>query len=115
MQKVWIDGCFDLCHFGHANALRQAKEMGDYLVLGVHSDEDIIKFKGIPIMTERERVAVLKSFKWVDEIVENAPFCTNLDIVTQHGCQFVVHGDDPVVTTNGKDPYEEIKAAGRYK
>lgn len=89
--------------------------MGDYLVLGVHSDEDIIKFKGIPIMTERERVAVLKSFKWVDEIVENAPFCTNLDIVTQHGCQFVVHGDDPVVTTNGKDPYEEIKAAGRYK
>jgi len=43
---VWADGCFDLVHFGHANALRQAKSLGDYLVVGVHSDEEITKHKG---------------------------------------------------------------------
>lgn len=113
--RIWIDGCFDVCHFGHANALRQAKEMGEYLVVGVHSDEEITKYKGIPIMNEKERIAVLESFKWVDEIVPNAPYCTDLQIVQQHNCEFVVHGDDPVVTTNGRDPYDEIKAAGKYK
>lgn len=29
---------FDMVHFGHANALRQAKKLGDYLIVGVHSD-----------------------------------------------------------------------------
>jgi len=41
--KVWTDGCFDMMHWGHANALRQAKELGDYLVVGVHSDVEIMK------------------------------------------------------------------------
>lgn len=44
-----------MMHFGHANALRQAKAMGDYLVVGVHSDEEIKKNKGPPVMNERER------------------------------------------------------------
>ena len=45
--RVWCDGCYDIMHFGHANSLRQAKAMGDYLIVGVHSDEDISKNKGI--------------------------------------------------------------------
>lgn len=44
-----------MMHFGHANMLRQAKEMGDYLVVGVHSDAEILKNKGPPVMTESER------------------------------------------------------------
>lgn len=44
-----------MMHFGHANMLRQAKEMGDYLVVGVHSDEEILKNKGPPVMKEEER------------------------------------------------------------
>lgn len=55
VRKVWADGCFDLMHYGHANALRQAREFGDYLVVGVHSDEEIRKNKGPPVMTEQER------------------------------------------------------------
>ncbi|WAR20702.1 PCY2-like protein [Mya arenaria] len=39
--RVWMDGCFDIVHFGHANALRQGKRMGDKLFVGVHSDDDI--------------------------------------------------------------------------
>jgi len=36
--RVWVDGCFDMVHFGHANALRQAKGLGTKLIVGVHSD-----------------------------------------------------------------------------
>lgn len=56
--KIWVDGCFDMMHFGHANALRQAREMGDYLVVGVHSDEDIALNKGVPVMRAEERYPI---------------------------------------------------------
>ena len=44
--RVWCDGCYDIMHFGHANQLRQAKAMGDYLIVGVHNDSDIKHHKG---------------------------------------------------------------------
>lgn len=53
--RVWCDGCFDLVHFGHANMLRQARSLGDKLVVGIHSDDAIKKHKGLPVFTEQER------------------------------------------------------------
>lgn len=50
ISRVWVDGCFDMMHYGHANALRQAKEMGDILVVGVHSDAEIEANKGPTVM-----------------------------------------------------------------
>jgi cytidyltransferase-like protein len=44
-----------MVHFGHANACRQAKALGDYLIVGVHSDEEITKHKGPPVFNEEER------------------------------------------------------------
>lgn len=53
--RVYMDGCFDLMHYGHANALRQAKALGDVLVVGVVSDEEIIANKGPPVLSMEER------------------------------------------------------------
>lgn len=53
--RVYMDGCFDLMHYGHANALRQAKALGDELVVGVVSDEEIIANKGPPVLSMQER------------------------------------------------------------
>lgn len=44
-----------MVHFGHANSLRQAKALGDYLVVGIHNDDEISKHKGPPVFTEEER------------------------------------------------------------
>lgn len=46
---------FDMVHFGHANSLRQAKALGHYLVVGIHTDDEIAKHKGPPVFTEQER------------------------------------------------------------
>ena len=62
-----LDGCFDIMHSGHYNAIRQAKALTDILVVGVHSDEEIRKHKGPPVMNDEERLATVRACKWVDE------------------------------------------------
>lgn len=47
-----------MVHFGHANSLRQAKALGHYLVVGIHTDEEITKHKGPPVFTEQERYSL---------------------------------------------------------
>lgn len=53
--RVYMDGCFDMMHYGHCNALRQARALGDQLVVGVVSDEEIIANKGPPVTPLHER------------------------------------------------------------
>ncbi len=54
-ETIWVDGCYDLTHFGHANMLRQAKSLGTKLIVGVHSDEDIRRVKRPPVYSQSER------------------------------------------------------------
>ena len=59
-ERIYIDGCFDLVHAGHYNAIRQARTMCDQLVVGVCSDEEIahgtiIKSKLFKNLTNRVR------------------------------------------------------------
>jgi len=72
--RIYIDGCFDMIHSGHYNAIRQAKSLGAYLVMGIHSDGEITTNKGPPVMNEAERYDLARSCKWVDEVAEDAPF-----------------------------------------
>lgn len=113
--RVWCDGCYDMVHYGHSNQLRQAKAMGDYLVVGVHTDEEIAKHKGPPVFTQAERYKMIRAIKWVDEIVEGAPYVTTLETLDKYNCDFCVHGDDITLTVDGKDTYDEVKRTGRYR
>lgn len=56
VKRLYVDGCFDLMHSGHFNAIRQAKALCETLVVGVISDEAIIENKGPYIMNLQERV-----------------------------------------------------------
>ncbi|XP_018574297.1 ethanolamine-phosphate cytidylyltransferase isoform X2 [Anoplophora glabripennis] len=113
--RVWCDGCYDMVHFGHANFLRQAKALGDYLIVGVHTDEEITKHKGPPVFTEEERYKMVRGIKWVDEVVEGAPYVTTLDTLDKYDCDFCVHGDDITMTADGVDTYHLVKSADRYR
>lgn len=113
--KVWCDGCYDMVHFGHANQLRQAKAMGDYLIVGVHTDAEITKHKGPPVFTEEERYKMVRAVKWVDEVVEGAPYVTTIETLEKYGCDFCVHADDITLDADGNDTYRYVKQAGKYK
>lgn len=65
---VLANGCFDVLHVGHVRYLAGAKALGDLLVVGVNSDEQvaILKGKGRPIMGERERAEIVASLEAVD-------------------------------------------------
>jgi len=102
-------------HYGHANALRQARALGDYLVVGVHSDAEIEKHKGPTVFTEQERYKMIRACKWADEVVEGAPYIATLETLDKYKCNFCVHGEDITVDDQGRDVYEGVKKAGRYK
>uniref|UniRef100_A0A672YIE3 ethanolamine-phosphate cytidylyltransferase n=1 Tax=Sphaeramia orbicularis TaxID=375764 RepID=A0A672YIE3_9TELE len=104
-----------MVHYGHSNQLRQAKAMGDYLIVGVHTDSEIAKHKGPPVFTQEERYKMVRAIKWVDEVVEGAPYVTTLETLDKYNCDFCVHGDDITLTVDGKDTYEEVKKSGRYR
>ncbi|KAI7866260.1 hypothetical protein BDF14DRAFT_1743753 [Spinellus fusiger] len=113
--RVWVDGCFDMMHYGHANALRQARAMGDILVVGVHSDAEIEKNKGPTVMKEEERYAAVAGCKWADVVVPNAPYNTTVEILKEYDIDFCVHGDDITTMADGTDCYQAVKDAGLYR
>ena len=84
----------DLFHFGHVNFLKQASEIGDYLIAGIHSDETVQNYKRSPIMTMEERISVVASCRYVDEVIPDAPLIIDLEWIKKHNIPLVVHGDD---------------------
>ena len=65
---VLANGCFDLFHVGHIRYLAGAKELGDCLIVGINSDEQVKKLKGEnrPFMPEQERAEVLSALRFID-------------------------------------------------
>jgi len=67
--KVYTYAVADLLHIGHLRAFRQAKALGDYLIVGILTDEATAVYKRIPIIPFEERCAMVQSLKCVDEVV----------------------------------------------
>ncbi|KAJ2761008.1 choline phosphate cytidylyltransferase [Coemansia nantahalensis] len=89
--------------------------MGDYLVVGVHSDAEVERNKGPCVMKEEERYAAVAACKWADEVVRDAPYVTTLEMLDEYDIDFVVHGDDITTAADGSDCYQLVKDAGRYR
>lgn len=68
---VFTNGCFDILHAGHVRYLQAAKKMGDYLIIGLNTDESVKKLKGQsrPINKQEDRAEVLMALKAVDYVV----------------------------------------------
>ncbi|NQV17647.1 MAG: D-glycero-beta-D-manno-heptose 1-phosphate adenylyltransferase [Armatimonadetes bacterium] len=110
---VFTNGCFDILHAGHIQYLREAKNLGDILIIGLNSDKStkLIKGKNRPINTELNRATVLAALEFVDYIVifeEDTPFnLINLikpDILVKGGDwkENEIIGSDIVKENHGK-------------
>jgi len=94
-KKIVItSGFFNPIHIGHINLIREAKLMGDFLVVIVNNDEQV-KLKGsMPFMAEKERVEIVKALKYADRVmlaVDKDAFVpeTLRAIVKEHQGEFI--------------------------
>jgi len=110
--RVYVDMVGDLFHAGHVALLREARRHGDWLVVGVLSDETAAAYKRRPIMSLAERVAVIESCRYVDEVIEDAPYELTDAFLSKHDITLVVHGDD--LTAQGAEAvYGAAVTAGK--
>ncbi|KAL6763434.1 hypothetical protein V8C86DRAFT_2495052 [Haematococcus lacustris] len=119
---VYCDGIFDMFHLGHARALEQAKQLfpNTRLLVGVCSDAVTHAYKGKTVMNEKERYESVRHCKWVDEVIEDAPWVITPDFLDRHNIDFVAHDDLPYPDTSGQagvpgDVYAQVKQAGRFR
>lgn len=71
LRVVVASGCFDILHVGHIRYLREAKKLGDYLVVFISDDASVKMMKGRkrPIIPEQERKEMLMAIKGVDDVI----------------------------------------------
>ena len=94
MKKVITYGTYDLLHVGHINLLRRARELGDYLVVVVSSDEfNSIKGKKAYYSFE-DRKKILEAIKYVDEVLPEYTWEQKIDDVVNNNIDVFVMGDD---------------------
>jgi rfaE bifunctional protein nucleotidyltransferase chain/domain len=69
-RAVFTNGCFDLLHLGHVRYLQEARELGDFLVLGLNSDEGVRRLKGAgrPLVPQQERAEILAALNCIDYV-----------------------------------------------
>eukprot|EP00904_Undaria_pinnatifida_P008841 jgi/Undpi1/5087/HiC_scaffold_19.g08439.m1 len=118
--RLYADGIFDLFHYGHAKALEQAKRSfpNSYLLVGCCNDKLTHELKGRTVLKDTERYESLNHCKWVDEVVENAPWVVDEAFVAAHQIDFVCHDALPYGDASGQsssgDVYAHLKREGRF-
>lgn len=70
VKKVYTSGTFDLFHIGHLNIIRKSRALGDYLIVGVSTDELVASYKQAkPIVPFEDRAEIIRALAGVDLVV----------------------------------------------
>ena len=94
MKRVITYGTYDLLHHGHINLLRRARELGDYLIVCLSSDEfNAIKNKKAYCSYEKRKM-VLEAVRYVDLVVPEHTWEQKIDDVKKYNVDVFVMGDD---------------------
>jgi D-beta-D-heptose 7-phosphate kinase/D-beta-D-heptose 1-phosphate adenosyltransferase len=102
VRKVWVNGTFDVLHPGHIKLLEFAKQQGDYLMVGLDTDERIQQLKGPdrPIHTLEHRMFAIGSIKYVDDVVAFSSDDELRDLMSAYKPNIHVIGSDYVSTAH---------------
>lgn len=94
MKRVMTYGTFDLLHYGHINILKRAKSLGNYLIVGLSSDE-FNELKGKKsVMSYEERKEILESIRYVDKVIKESNWEQKVDDIIKYNIDVFVIGDD---------------------
>ncbi len=105
-------GVFDMFHIGHLNILQRAKQYCEYLIVGVTTDKLSIERKNKkPIINEKDRMRIVESIKYVDEVVPQKDM-NKLKMVKSIGANVVFVGSDWKGTESWKRYEKEFSEIG---
>ena len=94
MKKVLTYGTYDLLHVGHVRLLKRAKALGDYLVVGLSTDEfNALKHK-TSFLSYDQRKVVLEAIRYVDEVIPEYDWEQKISDINKHNIDLFVMGDD---------------------
>lgn len=94
-RRIITFGTFDVFHIGHINILERAKKQGDYLIVGVSSDTlNFIKKQRNPIYNQKQRVKIIQSLRFVDEVFVEESLDLKPEYIKQHKADILVMGSD---------------------
>ena len=100
---IYCDGTFDLFHSGHIRFLKSCKEMGDYLIVGIISDENVKSYKRYPVLKLEDRAKILQHIDFIDEIIIDCPFQNiTKEFLEERKISLVVYG-----TIDGNPSWED--------
>ena len=104
MKRVVTFGTFDLFHIGHLNILERAKTLGDYLIVGVSSDQlNHIKKNKLPVYNQDQRLRIISALRIVDEVFIEESLELKGEYIKKYKADVLVMGDD------WKGKFEEYK------
>ena len=110
-KVVFTNGCFDLIHSGHVFLFKEAKKLGDVLIVAINDDQSIRKIKGAsrPIFPLAERLEILEAIEHIDYLL---PFSeeTPQKVISVLLPDVLVKGED--WKKNGVVGREEVEKAG---
>ncbi len=108
MKKIITFGTYDLFHIGHLKILERAKQEGDYLIVGISSDELNEKKGKKSVFSLADRVEIVKSIKYVDEVFIEDSLELKDEYIKKFKADLLVMGDD------WKDKFNWVSCPVKY-
>lgn len=90
----YIGGTFDCLHEGHINLFKNAHTVADWIIVSLNTDEFAERYKRKPLIPFKDRLAVLKSIRWVDRVIVNDGDEDSKVAILKVMPDFIIHGDD---------------------
>jgi|SRR5690606_13638305 len=94
MKKVITYGTFDLLHIGHINILRRAKELGDYLIVALSTDEFNYQKGKKAYYSFEQRKAILEAIRYVDKVIPEYSWEQKVEDIKKYNIDVFVMGND---------------------
>lgn len=110
--RGYVPGAWDMLHVGHLNILLRARELCDYLIVGVATDESLLAVKGrLPLVSMAERMEMVSAIDVVDEVIDDHGG-NKRDVWLRRPFDVLFKGDDWKGTVKGDQLEQDMRMIG---